>query len=150
MNIFMTGSGGYIGRGVAAKLLQEDHIVIDFCRSMRRPYASENRIYVYSELYDIPRLLDVFQTYKVDAIIHIAAQSSPSVSLEVPLQTIHTNIDGTASLLEAARLSGIRRVVLYSSDAAYGEHPHLADHAAVPPHPLRCDKGCGGNAGAGL
>lgn len=112
MNIFMTGSGGYIGRGVAAKLLQEGHTVIDFCRSMRRPYAS--------------------------------------VSLEVPLQTIHTNIDGTASLLEAARLSGIRRVVLYSSDAAYGEHPHLADHAAVPPHPLRCDKGCGGNAGAGL
>ena len=50
MNIFMTGSGGYIGRGVAAKLLQEDHTVIDFCRSMRRPYASENRIYVYSEI----------------------------------------------------------------------------------------------------
>ena len=87
---------------------------------MRRPYPSENRIYVYGELYDIPRLLDVFQTYRVDAIIHIAAQSSPTVSLEVPLQTIHTNIDGTASLLEAARLSGIRRVVLYSSDAACG------------------------------
>lgn len=122
MNIFITGSGGYIGRGVTARLLQEGHTVIDFCRSMRRPYPSENRIYVYGELYDIPRLLDVFQTYQVDAIIHIAAQSSPTVSLEVPLQTVHTNIDGTASLLEAARLSGIRRVVLYSSDAAYGEH----------------------------
>lgn len=122
MNVFITGSGGYVGRGVAAALMEQGHTIIDFCRSMKRLYASEKRIYVYGELYDIPHLLDVFGKYHVDAIIHIAAQSSPSVSLDVPLQTVHTNILGTASLLEAARISGIKRVVLYSSDAAYGEH----------------------------
>lgn len=122
MNILVTGAGGYVGRGVTAELLRRGHTVVDFCRSMRRPCASEKRIYVYGELYDIPRLLEVLSAYHIDRIVHIAAQSSPSVSLEVPMQTIHTNITCTAALLEAARLSGINRVVLYSSDAAYGDH----------------------------
>ena len=67
--------------------------------------------------------------------MHIAAQSSPSVSLDVPMQTIHTNITCTAALLEAARLYGIKRVVLYSSDAAYGDHGRRPITLATPLFP---------------
>ena len=122
MNILVTGAGGYIGRGVTKELLGMGHTVVDLCRSIRRRRPEAGHVYVYGELYDIPRLLELIREHKIERIVHIAAQSSPSVSLDVPLQTIHTNIDGTAALLEAARLSGIKRVVLYSSDAAYGEH----------------------------
>ena len=38
MNILVTGAGGYVGRGVTAELIRKGHTVIDFCRSMRRPY----------------------------------------------------------------------------------------------------------------
>jgi UDP-glucose 4-epimerase len=122
MNILITGAGGYIGRGVTERLLQDGHTIIDYCRSLKDPYKDPRRIYVYGEMYDVSRMLEVFRNYDVDRVVHIAAQSSPSVSLDVPFQTVYTNITCTAALLEAARLKGIKRVVLYSSDAAYGDH----------------------------
>ena len=143
MNVFVTGAGGYIGRGVTKELIERGHRVIDFCRSMKDYQQSDQHTYVYGELTDIPRLLQVFQQYQVDRIVHIAAQSSPSVSLDVPMQTVQTNIMGTTALLEAARLSGIKRVVLFSSDAAYGEHgsePIRLDTALVPRTPYGVTK----------
>ena len=113
MNILVTGSGGYIGRGTVDRLITMGHTVIDYCRSMQRHVDTEKHKYVYGELYDVPRLVEIIKRNRIERIIHTAAQSSPSISLEVPLQTVHTNIMCTVSLLEAARLCGIKRVVLF-------------------------------------
>ncbi len=85
------------------------------------PYDDPKHIYAYGDLHDIPRMMTVIKDNNVEAIVNIAAQSSPWVSLSVPYQTVNTNIGGTTALLEAARLTGVKRVVLYSSECAYGE-----------------------------
>jgi nucleoside-diphosphate-sugar epimerase len=78
---------------------------------------------VLGELGDIPRLLSVINKHDVDRIVHTAAQSHPDVSLEMPLATVEANVTGTCCVLEAARLSCIRRVVVFSSECAYGNTP---------------------------
>lgn len=120
MNIMVTGGTGFLGRYIVDQLLAEGHTVINYCRDMLLPSKNLNNIFVFGELYDIPRLIGVINEYKVDRIIHTAGQSHPVLSLTVPLATVEANIMGTIAILEAARLTGIKRIVLYSSEAAYG------------------------------
>lgn len=122
MTVLVTGAKGYIGRYVTKLLLDDGHTVIDYHRDQQLPYENPKFIFAHGECYDVPRLLHVFKEYKVDAIIHLAAQSSPWVSLEVPIQTMEANLMSTIAILEAARISDIKRVVMYSSECAYGEH----------------------------
>lgn len=121
MNIMITGSRGYIGRSMTTRLLEEGHTVVDYNRSLRTPYDDPKHIYAYGDLHDVPRMMDVMKENEIKAVVHIAAQSSPWVSRIVPYQTMDTNLMGTTALLEAARLTGAKRVILYSSECAYGE-----------------------------
>jgi len=120
MNIMVTGGRGFLGKYIVDQLLQEGHTVIDYSRDMQSPFENPNHLFVFGELYDIPRLITVMKEYRVERIIHTAGQSNPVISLQIPFATVEANIMGTIALLEAARLSDIRRVVLYSSEAAYG------------------------------
>lgn len=120
MKIMVTGGRGFLGSYIVNQLLAEGHTVINYHRDMLLPFENPNNIFVYGELYDIPRLIGVINEYKVDRIIHTAGQSHPVLSLAVPLATVEANIMGTIAILEAARLTGLKRVVLYSSEAAYG------------------------------
>ena len=122
MNILVTGGAGYLGRYIVARLREEGHRVINYCRDLMQPGADPEVIPALGELYDIPRLMQVIREYQVDRIIHTAGQSHPGISIMAPVQTVEANISGTMGVLEAARLTGVRRVVLFSSEAAYGEH----------------------------
>ncbi len=122
LNILITGSEGYIGRGMTVKLLDEGHTVIEYSRDVKQPYENPKHIFTHGDLLDTARMITVLKEYNVDRIIHIAAQSSHIISFDVPFETVQSNITCTVSLLEAARICGIKRVVLYSSEAAYGDH----------------------------
>ena len=64
--------------------------------------------------------MHVLQQHKVDAIVHTAAMSHPTLSLDVPVGTFAANVEGTLGVLEAARVTGVRRVVNFSSETVYG------------------------------
>src|SRR5581483_11563470 len=70
-----------------------------------------------------------------DAVVHFAAESHVDRSIHSPAPAITTNINGTFSLLEAARQNKIPRFVHVSTDEVYGsiEPPHEADES----YPLR-------------
>lgn len=121
MNIMITGGLGFLGRYIVKQLLEEGHTVINYSRDMMLPFENPNNIFAFGELYDIPRLMTVMKEYKVDRIIHTAGQSNPEVSSIVPYATAEANVMGTVALLEAARLVGVKRVVLYSSEVSYGD-----------------------------
>ena len=120
MNIMVTGGKGYMGRYIVEELLKEGHTVINYNRDMSLPFENPKNIFVIGELNDIPRLITTIQEHKVERIIHTAGQSHPDISLVMPVGTVEANTMGLLSVFEAARLTGIKRIVCYSSDAAYG------------------------------
>lgn len=120
MTILVTGGAGFLGRNIVSQLLKDGHRVINYMRDFVRLFDNPNNVAVYGELYDVPRLTQVIKDYKVERIIHTAGQSHPPISVETPISTVEANVMGSMGVLESARLTGIKRVVLYSSEAAYG------------------------------
>lgn len=121
MTVLVTGGRGYLGRFIVRQLLDEGHTVINYCRDMQLPNPEPENKFVLGDLYDVSRLITVIQDYHVDRIIHTAGQSHPGLSKEIPFATVESNVMGTMGVLEAARQTGVQRVVLFSSECAYGE-----------------------------
>jgi UDP-glucose 4-epimerase len=118
----VTGGLGYIGRRVVALLAGRGTQVVSFNRS--HCGDSVPRVtFVQGDLVDIPRLVTTIEQLGVDQVIHTAAMSHPDISLEIPLTTLAANINGSAHLLEAMRLTQARRLVNLSSECAYGNRP---------------------------
>jgi CDP-glucose 4,6-dehydratase len=71
----------------------------------------------------------------IDTVFHLAAQAIVGDANASPVPTFETNIQGTWSLLEACREAGVERVVVASSDKAYGQHGELpyTEHASLQP-----------------
>jgi UDP-glucose 4-epimerase len=71
----------------------------------------------------------------VAAVVHLAARAGIPDSVTDPLGTFHANVTQAVGLLDEARLAGVRRVVLASSNAAAGDHEPPSDETDLP-HPL--------------
>jgi len=96
--------------------------------------ADAGVVAVQGELFDIPRLLETIRERGVERIVHTAAMSHPDLSIEFPVATFSANVDGTLHLFEAARLSGVRRIVSFSSETVYGHvDGPVAESAALHP-----------------
>jgi CDP-glucose 4,6-dehydratase len=81
--------------------------------------------------------------YEIDTVFHLAAQTLVPTANRSPLSTFETNIRGTWLVLEACRGYGVARVVVASSDKAYGPHPDLPyreQHALQPRFPYDVSK----------
>jgi len=71
----------------------------------------------------------VLGEYEIDTVVHLAAQTIVSIANRNPISTFESNIRGTWNILEAARRTPtVRRVIVASSDKAYGEHAELPYH----------------------
>ncbi|MGH2551065.1 MAG: NAD-dependent epimerase/dehydratase family protein, partial [Thermomicrobiales bacterium] len=119
MNIFVTGGQGRLARSVIAQLLERgDHVTsVD-----RLPGSSK-----IADVTDVGQMLDAMRG--CEAVIHCAAIPSPEAH---PAEIVfRTNVAGTFAVLQAAKLSGIRRVAMASSLSALG------GAWADPPHPPR-------------
>jgi CDP-glucose 4,6-dehydratase len=85
----------------------------------------------------------VLAEYEVDTVFHLAAQTIVPTANRSPTSTFETNIRGTWTLLEACRRHGAERVVVASSDKAYGTHdelPYREDYALRPIYPYDVSK----------
>ncbi len=81
--------------------------------------------------------------YEIDSVFHLAAQTIVPTANRSPASTFETNIRGTWTVLEACRVYGIERVVVASSDKAYGPHPTLPyeeDFSLQPRYPYDVSK----------
>jgi Nucleoside-diphosphate-sugar epimerases len=72
----------------------------------------------------------------VEVILHQAALPSVPRSINDPITTNDVNVGGTLNLLDAARNSGVRRIVFASSSSIYGDTPELPKHEGMTPNPL--------------
>lgn len=93
---------------------------------------------VYGDLNDLASLHRAVAATRPDFVFHLAAQSYPKTSFAAPLETLQTNILGTAGLLEAVRESGLCPVVhVCASSEVFGRVPrqHLPIREDAPFHP---------------
>lgn len=133
MSTMVTGGLGYVGRHLVARLAERGETVVSY----NRDYAEgteENVVYVQGELYDLPRFVDTLRRHDVGRIVHTAAMSHPDLSVDLPITTFTANVDGTVHVFEAARMVGVRRIVNFSSETAYG-HIEGAVSEDAPLHP---------------
>jgi nucleoside-diphosphate-sugar epimerase len=126
MTTLVTGGFGFVGHTLVRMLQERGKRVINVDkRFIEEEDGTDLYHYYQSDINDVGRLLDIIYREKVTSIIHTAAISHPVVSRDIPYQTMVTNVLGTTSVFEAARVSGVKRVVNFSSECAYGHNRDL-------------------------
>jgi GDP-mannose 4,6-dehydratase len=126
--ILITGVTGFVGSHLAEYIvdLKEAHKIYGLCR-WRSPKDNLEKVYdkihlCEGDLSDLSSLTRILKEVKPDIIFHLAAQSYVLSSFNSPLQTLWTNVIGTANLLESVRLNGIDPVIhICSSSEVYGQ-----------------------------
>jgi CDP-glucose 4,6-dehydratase len=151
--VLFTGAQGFIGSWVAERLLDEgaEVLVLD------RPPAEHSRFRlrglherckaVSADLMDPASLRRVMDEHGVRAVFHLSAAAIVGAATASPLNTYEVNVRGTWNLLEACRTADEppTRIVVASTDKAYGVHVHLPyreDHALQPHYPYDASKAC--------
>jgi CDP-glucose 4,6-dehydratase len=121
-SVLVTGGTGFVGRWLVEILRQRGSRVTVLAReSGPRPEVLPDNVEVVNgPLQDFRFLSGLFSRQSIDTIFHLAAQPLVAVGRELPMETWETNCRGTWHLLEAMRLSGVRHMVLASSDKVCG------------------------------
>jgi len=121
MNFLITGAAGFLGSTLANQLAREGHQVrgLDDLSTGDPQALAPDVHFTRGDVNDRPKLWTLLQ--EVDCVYHLAARVSVQESILYPGKYNAANVDGTVSLMEAMRDAGIRRVVLASSGAIYGD-----------------------------
>jgi UDP-glucuronate 4-epimerase len=133
MNFLVTGGAGFIGSSVCERLLLDGHHVWAFDdlnafydpqlkrRNLREIQALAKPFgFVQGDITNRAALDEVFSSVKFDQVIHLAARAGVRPSLEDPALYQRVNVEGTVNVLEAARLSGVKKIIIASSSSVYG------------------------------
>jgi len=135
----VTGGAGFIGSNLVHKLIKrgEKVRVIDNFSTGRHENIEEFLPKIKLVQGDIRDLDAVREVVKgVDFVLHQAALTSVPRSIEHPLATSESNINGTLNVLTAAKEAGVKRVIYASSSSVYGDSPTLPKREEMIPHPL--------------
>lgn len=140
MSRFMvTGGAGFIGSHITHLLVSEGHEVVVFDNFSTGNADNlediEDKVeIVIGDIRDRGALIEAMDG--VDHVIHHAAEISVIKSLEEPEFVNEVNVGGTLNVLTAAREKGVRRVVLASSSAVYGDTGKTPQREDFVPDPL--------------
>lgn len=139
MKALVTGGAGFIGSHIVRALLGQDAAVrvLDNFQTGKRENLAGLRgslEILEGDLRDPARLAEAVRG--VEVVFHQAAFVSVPESMENPQLCFDVNVAGTAALFEAARKAGVRRVVIASSAAVYGDSPVLPLDEETPLRPL--------------
>ena len=134
-NILITGGAGFIGSHVVRLFVNkypEYHIInldkLTYAGNLANLKDIEdqpNYTFVKADICDFDKMMELFKTYSIDGVIHLAAESHVDRSIKDPFTFAQTNVMGTLSLLQAAKLSWDgnwegKRFYHISTDEVYG------------------------------
>ena len=131
--VLVTGATGMIGSWLVKDLLARGASVVALIRDadpQSELYRSEDvrRVAVVNGMLEDFWTLDrAINEHEIDSVFHLAAQTIVGTAHRFPLSTFESSVRGTYNLLEACRIHReiVRRVIVASSDKAYGEQPSL-------------------------
>ena len=137
MEILVTGAAGYIGSIVTELLIDQgyDVIALDNLSHGHRDAVHPKAEFKHADLLDGDWLKAFFQSRKLYAVVHLAAEALIDESLRDPGRFFTANITGGINLLEAMAQSGVKNIVFSSTAAVYGqpEKTPIKETAALCP-----------------
>ena len=125
MRILVTGGAGFIGKHLVKSLIERGNLVTIFDNFSN---AEKNSVSFLMNMGakiikgDITKLEDITNaTNEHDIVVHLAAKISVEESIKNPSETFHINVDGTRNVFIACEKNHIKKLVVASSAAVYGE-----------------------------
>ncbi|MED4663356.1 GDP-mannose 4,6-dehydratase, partial [Bacillus subtilis] len=151
-NVFVTGCTGLLGSYLVKELIDQGANVTGLVRD----HVPQSNLYqgehikkmniVRGSLEDLAVIERALGEYEIDTVFHLAAQAIVGVANRNPISTFEANILGTWNILEACRKHPlIKRVIVASSDKAYGDQENLPYDENMPlqgNHPYDVSKSC--------
>jgi len=137
MNVMVTGGAGYVGSIVTEELLREAHkvIVLDNLQQGHKGAVLPEAEFALADICDAKALEDVFCRFKIDAVMHMAAETVVEYSMTDPKRYFQNNIIGGINLIDTMLKHHTHKIVFSSSAAVYGEPentPIGEDHPKAP------------------
>ncbi len=149
MKILVTGVAGFIGMGVAQRLLARGDAVLGIDNlndyydvALKQSRLDQLRLhadfqFIQMDVADRSGMADLFAGEKFDRVIHLAAQAGVRYSLQNPLAYVDSNLLGFANVLEGCRHTQVAHLVYASSSSVYGGNTKMpfSEHDSVD-HPV--------------
>lgn len=138
-NVLITGASGFLGSYLTENLAKSGANIV----ALIRDNVPKSKLYdedtyklitgVRGDIRNYFLLERILNEYEIDVIFHLAAQTIVQVANRSPISTFETNIKGTWNLLEAARRTETaKRIIVASTDKAYGEKKQLPYYETDP------------------
>ena len=139
--ILITGHTGFKGSWLSIWLLKLGAEVAGYALDPYTPYdnfvlarLSEKMSDIRGDIRDFNKLNSSVNNYKPEIIFHLAAQPLVRESYKIPLETIETNVTGTANVLEAFRMSESAKIlIVVTSDKCYDNKEQLCGYKETDP-----------------
>ena len=137
MSVLVTGGAGYIGSVVTEHLLKQGYsvTVLDKLQQGHKEAVLSPAEFVPGDVCDAETLKHIFRNFKIDAVIHMAADTLVGQSMTDPKRYFHNNLVGGISLLNSMLEHNVNKIIFSSTASVYGEPqntPIDEDHPKVP------------------
>lgn len=137
MNVLVTGGAGYIGSVVVERLIADGHkaVVYDNLSKGHRLAIAPEAVFIQADLQDNNALTNALSEHKIEAVVHMAADSLVGESMADPLKYFGNNAGGAMSLLNAMLKTEVKKFVLSSTAAVYGSPETVPITEETPQNP---------------
>jgi UDP-glucose 4-epimerase len=138
VRVLVTGAAGYIGSVMVERLLDEGHDVVALDNLWRghQKAIKDDVQFIQADLRNADQTTAAVRTSQADAVIHFAAATLVGESVEQPLEYFAINVVGSHNLIAATIEAGIKKFVLSSTAAVYGDPEVIPIKESSPLNPI--------------
>lgn len=138
MNVLITGAAGYIGSIVTEEMIKEEnHVVaLDNLKQGHREAIAPEAVFIQADLGNSEDLDYIFRCYQIEAVMHLAAETTVEFSITDPRKYFQNNVICGINLLDTMLKHGVDKLVFSSTAAVYGASEEVPINEGAPKNPV--------------